>query len=148
MSSPDVHPELEALPQWPLRTVGVLATVGDGPHAIPISAPVRAGDRRILLSLHRDRGSLARLRAEPRVALLILAEGDLAFTAGGRAQVVAEPLPSAPEYVAIEIAVDRIDDHRQPAFRVEAGIDRSWIDESERKALGQRVRALEQLTRT
>jgi hypothetical protein len=141
----DTHPELQALPEWPLRTIGVLATVHDGPHAIPVSAPMRAGDRRILLSLHRDRGSLARLRAEPRVALLILAEGDLAFTARGRARPVAEPLAGAPEYVAIEIAVETIDDHRQPAFRVEAGIDRSWIDESEQKALGERVRSLRQL---
>jgi hypothetical protein len=139
------RPELEALPEWPPRTVGVLATVADGPHTIPISAPVRAGDHRILLNLHRDRGSLARLRKEPRVALLILAEGDVAFTARGRAQLVAEPLAGAPEYVGIAIAVEAIDDHRQAAFRVESGADRIWTDESERKALGERVASLRQL---
>jgi hypothetical protein len=40
------------------------------------------------------------------VALLILAEGDVAFSARGRAQVAAEPPPGAPEYVAIAIAFD------------------------------------------
>jgi hypothetical protein len=139
------HPALEALPEWPLRTVGVLATVDDSPHAIPISAPLRAGDRSILLSLHRERGSLARLRKESRVALLILAEGDVAFTARGRAQVVTEPLAGAPEYAAIAIAVEAIDDHRQAAFRVESGVDRRWVDEAEQKALGERVGALRQL---
>jgi hypothetical protein len=139
------HPALDTLPEWPLRTVGVFATIDDGPHAIPVSAPLRAGHRRILLSLHRDRGSLARLREEPKVALLILAEGDVAFTARGRAELVAEPLPGAPEYVAIAIAVERIDDHRQAAFRVESGVDRSWIDEGEQKALAERVGALRQL---
>jgi hypothetical protein len=139
------HPEFEALPESPLRTVGVLTTVDHGPHAIPISAPLRAGDRTILLSLHRERGSLARLREESSVALLILAEDDIAFTARGRAQVVAEPLTGAPEYAAIAIAVDAIDDHRQAAFRVESGIDRSWVDEAEQRALGERVGELRQL---
>jgi hypothetical protein len=139
------HPEHRALPEWPTRTVAVLATIGDGPHAIPISAPVRAGDRRILLSLHRERGSLARLREEPRVALLVASEGDVAFTARGRAEVVADPVPGAPDYVGLAIAVTSIDDHRQPAFRVESGIDRSWIDEAEQRALGERVRALRRL---
>jgi Pyridoxamine 5'-phosphate oxidase len=133
------HPELAVLPEWALRTIGVLATVDDCPHAIPISAPMRAGDHCILLSLHRDRGSLARRREEPRVALLILAEGDLAFTARGRAQLVSEPLAGAPEYVGIAITVETIDDHRQAAFRVESGAGRTWIDESERMASAERV---------
>jgi hypothetical protein len=47
---------MTSLPTWPTRTVGMLATAGpDGPHVIPVSAPLRAGDRRILLSLHRPR---------------------------------------------------------------------------------------------
>ena len=62
MVNTDDAPAAVLLPTWPGRTVGVLATVGDGPHAIPVSAPVRAGDRRILLSLPRSRGSLERLR--------------------------------------------------------------------------------------
>jgi hypothetical protein len=63
-----------SLPEWPLRTIAVLVTVDDSPHAIPVSAPVRAGDDRILLSLHRTRDSLGRLRDRPQVALAILAE--------------------------------------------------------------------------
>jgi len=53
-----------ALPEWPPRTIAVLVTTDDhdAPHAIPVSAPVRAGDHAILLSLARTRGSLARLR--------------------------------------------------------------------------------------
>ena len=134
------------LPEWPTRTIAVLATVGEGPHAIPVSAPVRAGDTRILLSLHRSRGSLSRLRADPQVALAILTEGNLAFTARGRARIVEEPLAVAPDYAAVAIEVEHVDDHRQDAFLVEAGVDRRWIDERERDALGARVRALAQLT--
>jgi hypothetical protein len=137
-----MHTDPATLPDWPTRTVAVLSTLGDGPHAIPVSAPVRAGDRRILLSLHRERGSLARLRERPEVALTILARGDVAMTARGRAQIVEEPMASAPEYAAVAIDVEHVDDHRQAAFRVESGIDRSWVDEDEQRALGDRVGAL------
>ena len=130
------------LPTWPARTIAMLATVGDGPHVIPVSAPVRAGDRRILLSLHRTRGSLERLRTNPDVALLILGEDDTAFTARGRASIVDEPMDCAPDYAAVEIEVDAVDDHRQPAFVVEAGVDRRWVDETEQQALRTRVQAL------
>src|SRR5215472_13818883 len=78
------------LPSWPQRTVAVLSTTAEGVHAIPVSAPVRAGDRAILLSLHRSRDTLGRIRRRPEVALTFLAEGDLAFTARGRAAVVEE----------------------------------------------------------
>jgi Pyridoxamine 5'-phosphate oxidase len=134
------------LPTWPARTIAVLATLGDGPHAIPVSAPVRAGDDEILLSLRRDRGSLARLRAAPRVALTVLTGGDVAFTARGRARIAAEPLADAPDYVAVAIAVDAVDDHRQDAFTVTAGVDRDWVDDDERRALGARVAALGRLS--
>ena len=120
----------------------MLATVDDGPHAIPVSAPVRAGDHTILLGLHRSRESLARLRARPQVALLVLAEGNLAFTARGTARIAAEPMASAPDYAAVAIDVTELDDHRQPAFEVEAGVDRAWVDETEREALGRRVQGL------
>ena len=138
-------PEREALPEWPTRTIAVLATLGDGPHAIPVSAPVRASDHRILLSLRRDRGSLSRLRDRPEVAVLILTEGNVAFTARGRARVVEEPMSTAPDYAAVAIDVGHVDDHRQPAFSVEAGVDRRWVDDAERDALGARVRALAQI---
>jgi Pyridoxamine 5'-phosphate oxidase len=136
---------LGALPEWPTRTIAVLATVDDGPHAIPVSAPVRTGDHRILLSLHSSRGSLSRLRDRPQVALAVLAEGNVAFTARGRARIVEDRMAAAPDYAAVAIDVEQIDDHRQPAFLVEAGVARRWLDEQERDALGARVRALAEL---
>jgi Pyridoxamine 5'-phosphate oxidase len=143
--NPREHPELEALPDWPTRTIAVLATVDQGPHAIPVSAPQRAGDRRILLSLRHDRGSLTRLRSQPRVALAVLTEGNIAFTARGHARIVRDRLAGASDYAAVAIDVERIDDHRQAEFRVESGIDRSWVDEDERSALGRRVELLREL---
>jgi Pyridoxamine 5'-phosphate oxidase len=130
------------LPQWPRRTVAVLSTVDEGVHAIPVSAPVRAGDRRILLSLHRSRDTLGRIRRWPEVALTFLAEDDLAFTARGRATVAEEPMAVDPEYVAVTIEVAQVDDHRQPAFRVTTGIGREWLDDAARTQLAARVRAL------
>jgi hypothetical protein len=132
------HPALDVLPEWPGRVVAVLATVSGGPFAIPVSAPVRAGDRRILINLQRGRGSLARIREEPLVALLLLAEGNIAFTARGRAH--AEELTH--DYCAVTIDVEAIDDHRQAAFVVDSGPGRTWVDESEQRALGERVAAL------
>src|SRR5262245_60299088 len=43
-SGPGVTTMAPILPEWPARTIAVLATVDDGPHAIPVSAPVRADD--------------------------------------------------------------------------------------------------------
>jgi Pyridoxamine 5'-phosphate oxidase len=130
------------LPGWPPRTIAVLSTAGQDVHPIPVSAPVRAGDRAILLSLHRSRDTLGRIRRWPQVALTFLAEGDIAFTARGRATVVEEPMAADPEYHAVSIAVDHVDDHRQPAFRVTAGVDRQRADQAARAALAARVRAL------
>jgi Pyridoxamine 5'-phosphate oxidase len=136
------------LPEWPLRTIAVFVTVDQGPHAIPVSAPVRASDHTILLSLHRTRGSLERLRDRPRVALAFLAEGNVAFTARGTARVVDDPMTDAPDYAAVEIDVMEVDDHRQEAFTVQAGVERKWIDDGERRALGQRLNTLQQLAAT
>jgi hypothetical protein len=130
------------LPTWTPRTIAVLSTTNGAPYAIPVSAPVRAGDRAILINLHRSRGSLTRLRTDPHVALTILTEGDVAFTARGEARVVEEPMAAAPDYAAVEIAVEHVDDHRQPAFRVDSGVGRDWVDEAEKAALGARVAAL------
>jgi hypothetical protein len=135
------------LPEWPSRTIAVLATVDTAPHAIPVSAPVRAGDHTNLLSLHRTRDSLARLRGRPQVALVILTEGKVAFTARGTARIVDEPMTDAADYAAVEINVTEIDDHRQAAFTLEAGVDRTWVDQYEKQALGERVNALQQLGR-
>jgi hypothetical protein len=130
------------LPRWPQRTVAILSSVDEGVHAIPVSAPVRAGDRRILLSLHRSRDTLGRIRRWPEVALTFLAQDDLAFTARGRATIVDEAMGVDPDYAAVAIDVTAVDDHRQPAFRVTAGVDRDWVDDTARTQLGARVRAL------
>jgi hypothetical protein len=130
------------LPDFPRRTVAVLATVDPAPHAIPVSAPVRASETRVLLSLHRSRDSLARLKRTPDVALTILAEGDVAFTARGRATVIEEPMATDEDYAAVAIEVEHVDDHRQPSFAVTGGVDREWTDPSEQKRLGARVSAL------
>jgi hypothetical protein len=139
------HPQLEALPEWPTRSIGMLATIEEGPFAIPISAPLRAGDRTILFTLRSSRGSLARLRKRREVALAVLTQGDMAFTARGRARIVEEPMAVAPDYAAVALDVEHIDDHRQKECLVDSGIGRQWIDEDEQRALGARVGALREL---
>jgi hypothetical protein len=138
------HATLDTLPEWPLRTIAVLATVDERPYAIPVSAPLRAGDRRIVLSLHSSRGSLARLRAHPEVALVILTGGNVAFTALGRARVFEAPLAGTSDHVGVAIDVEQVDDHRHDAFVIESGIDRTWLDENEQRALMGRLTVLTQ----
>lgn len=141
------HPELDVLPEWPLETIAVLVTTDPAPHAIPVSWPVRAGDRRILLSLKSDRGSLARLRARREVALLILGAGNVALCARGRAHVLADPMPGAPDYTAVDVDVDVIDDHHQTAFAITSGIQRDVLDETELRYLESRVATLRELAK-
>jgi hypothetical protein len=118
-----------ALPDWPAGTVCVLATSGAaGPHAIPVSTALRAADDRILLALARSRGSLERLRADPRVALTVMAAPDLAFTAHGAARVVADPLPGAEAVTGVEILVDALQRHERPTFAIDAGVAWRWTD--------------------
>lgn len=137
------HARLDTLPEWPERTLAVLSTSNGAPHAIPIATFTRAGERRILFSLNRSRGSLERLRESPQVALVVLGEDDTAFTAIGRARVVQESMDSEPDFAAVELDVDAIDDHRQPGYEV--GIE--WIDKRELVALRERVAALRELDR-
>jgi hypothetical protein len=92
-----------------------------------VSTAVRAGPRRILLALARRRESLARLRADPACALTVLA-GDLAFTADGRASVVADPMTVADSVVAVAIEVEEIRSHADPRFAIEAGVRWRWTD--------------------
>ncbi len=139
---------MTTLPDWSPRTVAVLSTVDPEPHAIPVSAPVRADDRTILLCLRRDRDSLARLRARPAVALTVLAGGDVAFTARGQAVVDEEPMAIDAAYAAVRIEITAVDDHRQSAFLVTAGVDREWRDAGEQQALGGRVQTLRSRART
>ncbi|HWE08919.1 MAG TPA: pyridoxamine 5'-phosphate oxidase family protein [Solirubrobacteraceae bacterium] len=114
------------LPHWPPGTVLVLVTAGDDPHAIPISAAVRAGDRHVLLGLAGGRGSLARLRADPRVALAINAAGDVAVTASGTARVLDDELVDG--VAAVELSVDRVQDHNRATFVIEDGVRWRWTD--------------------
>lgn len=114
------------LPEWPAGTVTILATAGDSPHAIPVSAAVRAGPRRALIALANGRGSLSRLRADPRVSLTIVCE-ETAVTAYGRARVLDEE-PIADGVVAVEIEVDRVQDHNRPTFAIESAVAWRWTD--------------------
>jgi hypothetical protein len=54
-------------------------------------------------------------------------------------------MATAPDYSAVELNVEHIDDHRQKEFLVESGIGRRWIDDLEQRALGERVEALRRL---
>jgi hypothetical protein len=111
--------------------VTILATAGEAPHAIPVSAAVRAGPRRVLIALAESRQSLARLRVDGRVSLAIVA-GDVAVTAHGRARVVEEALVEG--VAAVEIEVDAVQDHDRPTFVIESGVRWRWTDpEAERR---------------
>ena len=114
------------LPDWPAGTVTILATAGGAPHAIPVSAAVRAGPRRALIALATTRGSLARLRADPRVSLAIVCE-NTAVTAYGLARVL-DADEIAPGVTAVEIEVERVDDHDRPTFTIESGVRWRWTD--------------------
>jgi len=99
---------MEPLPQWERGTPAVLCVAG--PHAIPVTAYLRAGDHRVLLALGRKRETLRRLRDDPVVALLLMGSG-LAFTAHCRARVIAEKLEAADTVVAVELTVERMQNH-------------------------------------
>lgn len=138
------HPQLERLPEWPAATVAVLSTMDGEPHAIPVTAPVRAGDHRILFSLAHGRGSLARLKEHHKVALSVLDEGNCAFTARGRARILQEPMDGSPNFVAVELDVDEIDDHRLPGFAVGSGVGLVLAGDAQ-SSLQQRINALREI---
>jgi hypothetical protein len=81
-----------------------------GPHAIPVSTAVRADDDRIIFALAATRDSLARLRRDPQAAFCLLGRGA-AFTAYGSAALVREQLDAAPSVAAVELRVERVQDH-------------------------------------
>ena len=113
------------LPHWPSDTVAVLCTVGEEPHAIPVSAVHRADETRLLLGLAESRGSLRRLRQRPQVAVALIAAG-LAVTVVGYARVLGEPLVKGVAAVLVE--VDTVHDHLQPTFEIQAGVQWRWTD--------------------
>src|SRR5690349_7379658 len=121
---------MDELPEWPQGTVTILSTGGGDPHAIPVSTAFRAGPRTVLLGLALGRESLARLRNDPACALTVLAAGDLAFTALGRAEVVKE----GERIAAVRIAVERIQDHGTDRFVIEDGVRWRWTDEDAERA--------------
>jgi hypothetical protein len=135
-------PKRRPLPEWPEKTIAVLSTQNEEVHAIPITAPLRAGDRQILLRLKRCRESLARLREHPKVALTIFGKGNLAFTARGPARVVQEPMVGAPMFAAVAIDVENIDDHRQRDLVVDSGISLDWTNERTQRFLQAHLLAL------
>jgi hypothetical protein len=99
---------MDELPTWESGTPAVLCVAG--PHPIPVSTAVRAGGDRILLALGSRRETLRRLREDPRAAFCLLGR-DLAFTAHGRASVLADTLQSADTVVAVELHVSEVQDH-------------------------------------
>jgi flavin reductase (DIM6/NTAB) family NADH-FMN oxidoreductase RutF len=115
---------MDELPSWPAGTVAVLSTGAGEPHAIPVSTAVRRGPRELVLALALRRESLARLREDPRCAVTMLAAGNLAFTAVGRAVVEDEG-----ERVAIvRVDVAQINDHAQATFVIDDGVQWRWTD--------------------
>lgn len=118
------------LPDWPTGTVAILAVP---PGAIPVSTAIRAGDARVLLALAPRRGSLARLRADPQVALAVLAP-EVAVTLHGRARVVEDALPGAEAVAAVCLDVDAVQDHDQPTFAIEDGVRWRWTDADAERA--------------
>jgi len=120
--------ELFHLPEWNPGTVAILST-GAGPaHAIPVSTGIRAHDRRIVIALALRRESLARLRKDPRCALTILAESDVAITAHARARILQDPMEISDKVAALVLEVESIQDHGQPRFEIEAGVRWRWTD--------------------
>ena len=113
------------LPDWPAGTVAILVTVGETPHAIPVSAVLRAGPERLILGLAESRGSLERIRHQPRVAVVLLAKG-VAVTARGCAREMDASLADGVRAVMVE--VDAVDDHMRPTFILEGGVQWHWTD--------------------
>ena len=138
-------PRRRPLPEWPQKTIAVLSTQNEEVHAIPITAPLRIGDRQILLRLKRCRESLARLREHPKVALTIFAKGNLAFTARGPARVVQEPMLGAPMFAAVAIDVENIDDHRQRDLVVDSGVSLDWTNERTERFVQEHLNALREV---
>ena len=123
------------LPEWPEGTVSVLSVGAGAPHAIPVSTALRSGPATVHLALGLRRESLARLRADPRCALTVLAAG-VAVTAHATAAVVAEN-----DRVAfVRLDVESVQDHDQPTFELEDGVRWRWTD-AEAEAGDAEVRA-------
>jgi hypothetical protein len=118
---------MDALPRWERGTPGILCVAG--PHPIPVTTIVRADDARMLLALGRDRETLLRLRDDSRVAICLLGKG-IAFTAHGYASVVSERLAASDRVVAVEVRVQRVQDHLADGrTEILDGARWRWLDE-------------------
>lgn len=113
--------------------MAILSTSAGSPHAIPVSTGVRAGPRLVLIALALRRDSLRRLREEPRAALTILSAGDVAVTAHAQTRIVEDPMAVSDRVAAVALHVDRVQDHGQPRFTIEAGVRWSWTDDESRE---------------
>jgi hypothetical protein len=130
------------LPDWPVGTVAILVTGGDRPHAIPVSAIVRAAPRLALIGLAHGRESLTRLREATQVTVAICAH-DLAISVDGSARVIEEQLVEGVAAVAID--VETIHDHDRPTFAIHAGVAWEWTDDEAAQRDGEVQRALRRL---
>ena len=99
---------MDELPHWEDGTPAIVCVAG--PHAIPVSTAVRASGSAARFALGGGRETLRRLRDDPAMALCLLGAGT-AFTAHGRAAVLREGMESAPDVVAVELRVERVQDH-------------------------------------
>jgi hypothetical protein len=120
---------MNELPAWPAGTVAVLSTGAGDPHAIPVSTAVRRGPLEVAFALALRRESLARLRADPRCALTLLAAG-VSVTALGRAVVESE----GERVAVIRLSVERIQDHANPTFEIDAGVAWHWTSPDAERA--------------
>ena len=124
------RPDPDELPDWEDGTVAILSTGAGAPHAIPVSTGVRVGPRTVLIALAGRRESLARLREDPRCALTLMAAGDVAVTAHARATVVQDPMAISDRVSAVRLDVERLQDHGQDRFEIDAGVRWHWTDEA------------------
>ena len=99
---------MDELPHWKEGTPAILCVAG--PHAIPASTAVRASGSAVRFALGGQRETLKRLRDDPAISVTILGEG-IAFSAYGNGCVVREGLECAPDVVAVELRVERVQDH-------------------------------------
>jgi hypothetical protein len=130
------------LPDWPAGTVAILVTGGQRPHAIPVSAVLRAGPRRLLIGLAHSRESLARLGRWPEVTVAICAR-DVAVSVDGRATVLESDLLEGVAAVAVD--AEAIHDHDRPTFALHAGVAWEWTDEEAARRDGEVHAALRRL---
>jgi hypothetical protein len=60
--------------------------------------------------------------------LPVMADGNIALTAHGRATIVEEPMAASDGVAAVRIDVEAIQDHGQDRFEIDAGVRWHWTD--------------------